>query len=78
MIIRMIYKYEGGQTLSGIAQIRMIWKYECGQTLSGIAHELSFVASIVNTMVKDAACIKEHVKGTAKMKSMITEKHEEQ
>jgi hypothetical protein len=51
--------------------LEMICKYEGRQSLSGIAREPGFVVSTVNTMVKDAACIEEHVKGAAQMKSVF-------
>lgn len=38
------------------------------------ARELVFAVSTVNTIVKDTALIKEHMKGTAVMKSLITTK----
>jgi hypothetical protein len=52
----------------------MIRKYEGGQSLLAIARELSRAVSTVNTIVKDAFRIKEHVKGTALMKSTIITK----
>jgi hypothetical protein len=58
-------------------KIRIIRKYEGGQRLSAISRELVFAVSTVNAIVKDATRIKEHVKGTAMMKStIITKKHE--
>jgi hypothetical protein len=41
-------------------KIRMIHKYG-GQSLSAVACELGFAISTANTIVKDAACITEHV-----------------
>jgi transposase-like protein len=52
-------------------KIRIIRKYEGGQSLTAISRELGFAVSTVNTIVKDAARIKEHVKGTAMLKSTI-------
>jgi hypothetical protein len=49
----------------------MIMKYEGEQSLSAIAREVSLAVPTVNTIVKDASRIKEHVKGTACMKSKI-------
>jgi hypothetical protein len=46
-----------------VNDLQMICKYEGRQSLSGIAGEAGFVVSTVNMMVKDAACIEEHVKG---------------
>jgi hypothetical protein len=53
----------------------MICKYE-GQILSAVAHEPGFAVSTVNTIVKAGVHIKEHVKRTAVMKLMITNKCE--
>jgi hypothetical protein len=50
-------------------KIRIICKYEGGESLYAIA--LGLVVSTVNTIVKDAAAIKEPLKGMAMMKSMI-------
>jgi hypothetical protein len=52
-------------------KIRMVYKCESGKSLSAIACELVFVESTVNTSMKDAACIKEPVKGMYMMKSAI-------
>jgi transposase-like protein len=43
-------------------KMKMIKKYEGGQSLSATARELGFSASTVNTIVKDADRIKEHLK----------------
>jgi DNA-directed RNA polymerase specialized sigma24 family protein len=53
---------------------KMIKKYEEGQSLSAIARELGLSASTVNTTVKDADRMKEHVKGAAPLKSTIITK----
>jgi hypothetical protein len=58
-------------------KIRIIHKYEGGQSLSAISRELGFAVSTVNTIVKDAARIKEHVKGTAMLNSTIITKKRE-
>jgi hypothetical protein len=55
-------------------KIRMICKYEYGQSLTAITCELDFVVSTVNTIMKNATCTKECVKGAAMMKSMIIKK----
>jgi transposase-like protein len=55
-------------------KIKMIKKYEGGQSLSAIARELGLSASTVNTTVKDADRIKEHVKGAAPLKSTLITK----
>jgi transposase-like protein len=44
---------------------KMIKKYEGGQSLSATVRELGLSASTVNTTVKDADRIKEHVKEAA-------------
>jgi hypothetical protein len=57
--------------------MRMINKFESGQSLSAIACELDFEVSFVNTIGKDAAHMKEYVKGMVLMKSvLIAKKHE--
>jgi hypothetical protein len=48
-----------------IEMIRMIPIYEGVQSPFAIAHELGFVASTVNSIVKDSVRIKEQVRGTA-------------
>jgi hypothetical protein len=58
-------------------KLRIIRKYECGQSVTAMARELSLAVSTVNTIVKDAFRIKEHVKGTACMKSTIITKRRE-
>jgi hypothetical protein len=55
-------------------KMKMINKYESGQSLSTIARELGLSVSTVNTIVKDADRIKEHVRGSAPMKSTIITK----
>jgi hypothetical protein len=40
--------------------MKMIRNYEDGKSLSEIVHELGFVVSISNTIMKDDALIKEH------------------
>nr|XP_023694244.1 tigger transposable element-derived protein 1-like [Paramormyrops kingsleyae] len=58
-------------------KIKIIRKYEAGQCLSAIAREFGLANSTVNTIVKDAARIKQHVKGTACLKSTIITKRRE-
>jgi hypothetical protein len=41
--------------------IRMVRKYEHGQSLSSVACKLGFVLSAMNTIMKDVACMKEHI-----------------
>jgi hypothetical protein len=48
-------------------KIRMMCKYECGQGLSAVAHELGCTVLTMNTNGKDAACIKEFMKGKTMM-----------
>jgi hypothetical protein len=55
-------------------KMRIMHKYECGQSLSAVAHELGFAVLHVNTTMKDAAHIKEHVKATSMMKLTIIKK----
>jgi transposase-like protein len=55
-------------------KMKIITKYETGQRLSAIARELGLSASTVNTIVKNADRIKEHVRGCAPMKSTIITK----
>jgi hypothetical protein len=55
-------------------KMKMITKYENGQSLSAISRELCLSVSTVNTIVKDADRIKEHVRGSAPMKSTIITK----
>jgi hypothetical protein len=52
-------------------KIRMVHRYECGQILFAISCVLGFMVSTVNTIVKDAAHMKEHVKGIAPVKLAI-------
>jgi hypothetical protein len=57
-------------------KIRMRCKYEGGKSSSAVACEHGFVVSSVNTIAKDAALVKEHVKETAMEKTVIiTKKH---
>jgi transposase-like protein len=56
---------------------KIIRKYEGGQSLSAVARELGFAVSTVNTIVKDAARIKEHAKRTSTMKTTIITKKRE-
>jgi hypothetical protein len=58
-------------------KIRMIHKSEGGHSLSTIACVHGFAVPTVNTIVKDGAHIKEHVKGMAVMKSVIITKNHE-
>ena len=55
-------------------KMKMIKKYETGQSLSAIGRELGLSVSTVNTIVKDADRIKEHVRRSAPMKSTIITK----
>jgi hypothetical protein len=55
-------------------KIRMLCNYKGQQSLSLIACELGFAVSTVNTIVKDTACIKDHVKAMTLMKSTIITK----
>ena len=55
-------------------KMKMITKYENGQSLSAISRELGLSVSTVNTIVKDGDRIKEHVRGSAPMKSTIITK----
>lgn len=45
----------------------MICKYESGHSLSAIAHELCFAISAGDTIVKDVAYLKGHMKGATVM-----------
>jgi hypothetical protein len=56
-------------------KMKIITKYENGHSLSAISRELGLSVSTVNTIVKDADRIKEHVRGSAPMKSTIITKH---
>jgi transposase-like protein len=51
-------------------KIRVICKYESGRSLSAIPLELGFTISTVNTIVKDATHVKEHMNGTTVMKEI--------
>jgi hypothetical protein len=51
-------------------KIKVRCKYESGQILFTTALEHGFPVSTVNTIMKDAARIKEHMKGTAMIKLM--------
>jgi len=55
-------------------KMKMITKYENGQSLSAISRELGLSVSTVNTIVKDADRIKEHVRGSAPIKSTVITK----
>lgn len=55
-------------------KMRMINKFEGGQSLSSISRELGFAASTVSTILKDSARIKEHVRGSAPLKSTVITK----
>jgi hypothetical protein len=55
-------------------KIKVRCKYKSGQILSTTALELGFSVSTVNTIMKDAAHIKEHVKITAMIMLMIITK----
>ena len=55
-------------------KMKMIKKFETGQSLSAIARELGLSVSTVNTIVKDADRIKEHVRESAPLKSTIITK----
>lgn len=52
-------------------KMKIINKYESGHSLSSIARELCLPVSTVNTIVKDADRIKEHVKGCAPLRSTV-------
>lgn len=54
--------------------MRMIRKYGSVQNLREIARELDFVVSTVNTTLKDAARVKDHLRGKAMMKLMTLRK----
>nr|XP_020859335.1 tigger transposable element-derived protein 1-like [Phascolarctos cinereus] len=58
-------------------KMNIIRKYEGGQKLSSIARELGLAVSTVNTIVKDAARIKEHAEDSACMKLTYLSKHRE-
>ncbi|XP_068959392.1 uncharacterized protein [Petaurus breviceps papuanus] len=58
-------------------KMNIIRKYEGGQKLSSIARELSLAVSTVNSIVKDAARIKEHAEDSACMKLTYLSKHRE-
>ena len=58
-------------------KMKIIHKHEGGQTITSIAHELGYAPSTINTIVKDAACIREHAEGTATMKATIITKKRE-
>jgi hypothetical protein len=55
-------------------KMKIIRKYETGRRVSAIACELGLCVSTVNTIVKDADRIKEHVRASAPMKSTIITK----
>jgi len=55
-------------------KMKMITKYENGQSLSVISRELGLSVSTVNTIVKDADRIKEHVRESAPIKSTVITK----
>jgi hypothetical protein len=63
-------------TASDLNMKLRLCKYEGGNILSTVAHELGFVISTVNIIVKDAARLKGHVKITAMMKSIMMKRHE--
>ncbi|XP_036598723.1 tigger transposable element-derived protein 1-like [Trichosurus vulpecula] len=58
-------------------KMNIIRKYEGGQKLSSIARELSLAVSTVNTIVKDAARIKDHAEDSTCMKLTYLSKHRE-
>jgi hypothetical protein len=59
-------------------KIRTICKYEGGQSLFLFVPEFGFMVSTVDSIMKDDAGMKEHVKGAEMMKlMMITEKRED-
>jgi hypothetical protein len=49
----------------------MLKKYEGGQGLSSIARELDLATSTVKSIMNDSARTKEHVKGSAPLKSTV-------
>uniref|UniRef100_S4RL06 HTH CENPB-type domain-containing protein n=1 Tax=Petromyzon marinus TaxID=7757 RepID=S4RL06_PETMA len=55
-------------------KMEIINKHERGQTLSSISRELGLATSTVNTILKDGARIKEHVKGLAPLTSTVITK----
>jgi hypothetical protein len=50
---------------------KVLKKYEGGQSLLSIARELDLAASMVKSILNDSARIKEHVKGSAPLKSTV-------
>nr|XP_023648729.1 tigger transposable element-derived protein 1-like isoform X2 [Paramormyrops kingsleyae] len=58
-------------------KMKIIRKYEGGQSLSAIAREFGLAVSTINTIVKDAARIKQHVRRAACLKSTIITKKRE-
>jgi transposase-like protein len=58
-------------------KMKIIHKHEGGQTITSIARELGYAPSTINTIVKDAVCIRDHAKGTATIKATIITKRRE-
>jgi DNA invertase Pin-like site-specific DNA recombinase len=54
--------------------MKMLKKYEGGQRLSSIVRELNLATSTVKRILNDSARIKEHVKGSAPLKSTVITK----
>jgi hypothetical protein len=52
-------------------KMKVLKKYEGGQSLSSIARELVLAASTMKSILNDSARIKEHVKGSAPLKSTV-------
>jgi hypothetical protein len=55
-------------------KIKMLKKYEGDQRLSSIACELDLATSTVKSILNDSARIKQHVKGSAHLKSTVITK----
>lgn len=55
-------------------KMKIVKKYEGGQSLSSIARELDLATSTVKSILNDSARIKEHVKGSAPLKSTVITK----
>ncbi|CAM2120016.1 unnamed protein product [Caretta caretta] len=55
-------------------KMKIVKKYEGGQSLSSIARELNLATSTVKSILNDSARIKEHMKGSALLKSTVITK----
>ncbi|XP_046382271.1 tigger transposable element-derived protein 1-like [Ischnura elegans] len=62
------------RTITLEEKIDIVKKYESGLTISNISRLLNMAVSTINTIVKDKERIKEHVKGSACMRSTIITK----